>query len=147
MIEVPALLWQLDELLCRVDFVSVGSNDLLQFIFAADRGNSRVNSRFDVLCPAALRVLRHIVVQADKHEVPVTLCGEMAGRPIEALALLGLGFRSISMAPASVGPIKSMVLAVNAAQIERYVLDLLDHGREDIRKRLADFAHAHDIPL
>jgi phosphotransferase system enzyme I (PtsP) len=147
MIEVPAILWQLDELLCRVDFISVGSNDLLQFIFAADRGNNRVSGRFDVLCPAALRVLRHIVVHADRHEVPVTLCGEMAGRPIEALALIGLGFRSISMAPACVGPIKSMILAVSAAEIERYVLDLVDHGREDIRQRLTDFARAHDIPL
>ncbi|MGB0083975.1 MAG: phosphoenolpyruvate--protein phosphotransferase [Rhodomicrobiaceae bacterium] len=147
MIEVPAMLWQLDELLCRVDFVSVGSNDLLQFLFAADRGNNRVSNRFDVLCPAALRVLRDIVVRADKHNVPVTLCGEMAGRPIEALALVGLGYRSISMAPASVGPIKAMILATSSAEIQRYVLDLIEHGREDIRDRLVDFARAHDIPL
>ena len=141
------MLWQLDELLCRVDFVSVGSNDLLQFLFAADRGNNRVSNRFDVLCPAALRVLRDIVVRADKHNVPVTLCGEMAGRPIEALALVGLGYRSISMAPASVGPIKAMILATSSAEIQRYVLDLIEHGREDIRDRLVDFARAHDIPL
>ncbi len=147
MIEVPSLLWQLDELLCRVDFVSVGSNDLLQFIFAADRGNVRVASRFDVLSPVALRVLRQVVVQAEKHKVPVTLCGEMAGRPIEAMALIGLGFRSISMAPASIGPVKAMILQVAAAEIQRYVLDLVDHGREDIRERLTDFARAHDIPL
>jgi phosphotransferase system enzyme I (PtsP) len=147
MIEVPAILWQLDELLCRVDFVSVGSNDLLQFLFAADRGNNRVSGRFDVLCPAALRVLRSIVVQAAKHNVPVTLCGEMAGRPIEALALIGLGFRSISMAPASIGPVKAMILKTSAAEIQRYILDLIDHGREDIRQRLADFARAHDIEL
>lgn len=147
MIEVPSILWQLDEILCRVDFVSVGSNDLLQFIFAADRSNNRVSGRFDVLCPAAMRVLRHIVLQAEKHNVPVTLCGEMAGRPIEALALIGLGFRSISMAPASVGPVKAMILAVSAAEIQRYLLDLVDHGREDIRDRLKDFARAHDIPL
>jgi phosphotransferase system enzyme I (PtsP) len=147
MIEVPGMLWQLDELLCRVDFVSVGSNDLFQFLFAADRSNNRVSSRFDVLGPAALRVLRHIVVQAEKHNVPVTLCGEMAGRPLEALALLGLGYRSISMAPASVGPVKAMILATSATDIQRYVLDLVDHGREDIRQRLADFARAHDIPV
>ncbi|WP_088348456.1 MULTISPECIES: phosphoenolpyruvate--protein phosphotransferase [Rhodomicrobium] len=147
MIEVPAILWQLDEILCRVDFISVGSNDLLQFIFAADRSNNRVSGRFDVLSPPALRVLRHIVVQAEKHKVPVTLCGEMAGRPLEALALIGLGFQSISMAPASVGPVKAMILAVSAAEIQRYLLDLVDHGREDIRDRLKDFARAHDIPL
>jgi phosphotransferase system enzyme I (PtsP) len=147
MIEVPALLWQLDDLLCRVDFVSVGSNDLLQFIFAADRGNVRLSNRFDVLSPAALRVLHQIIIQAEKHKVPVTLCGEMAGRPLEALALIGLGYRSISMAPASVGPVKSMILSVAASEIQRYVLDLVEHGREDIRERLTDFARAHDIPV
>lgn len=147
MIEVPAMLYQLDELLCRVDFVSVGSNDLLQFMFAADRGNTRVNGRFDVLCPGALRALRKIVLRAEKHDVPVTLCGEMAGRPLEALALIGLGYRSISMAPASIGPVKAMVLGVDANEISRYVLDLMDHGREDIRERLTDFARAHDIPV
>jgi phosphotransferase system enzyme I (PtsP) len=147
MIEVPALLWQLDELLCRVDFISVGSNDLLQFVFAADRGNMKVSSRFDVLSPPALRVLRQIVVQAEKYKVPVTLCGEMAGRPLEAMALIGLGFRSISMGPASVGPVKAMILQLAAAEIQRYVLDLVEHGREDIRERLGDFARAHDIPL
>jgi phosphotransferase system enzyme I (PtsP) len=147
MVEVPALLWQLDDLLCRVDFISVGSNDLLQFVFAADRGNVRMSKRFDVLSPPALRVLRQIVVAAEKHKVPVTLCGEMAGRPIEALALLGLGYRSISMAPASVGPIKDMILSVSATEIQRYVLDLIEHGREDIRERLTDFARAHDIPV
>jgi phosphotransferase system, enzyme I, PtsP len=127
--------------------VSVGSNDLLQFIFAADRSNVQVSSRFDVLSPTALRVLRQIVVQAEKHKVPVTLCGEMAGRPIEALALIGLGYRSISMAPASIGPVKQMILSVSATEIQRYVLDLVEHGREDIRERLKDFANAHDIPL
>lgn len=147
MIEVPSILWQLDELLCRVDFVSIGSNDLFQFLFAADRGNSRVSNRFDVLCPAGLRALRQIVVKANEQNVPVTLCGEIAGRPIEALALIGLGFRSISMAPASIGPVKAMILATRADEIQRYVLDLMDHGREDIRARLKDFARAHDIPL
>lgn len=147
MIEVPALLWQLDELMCRVDFVSVGSNDLMQFIFAADRGNTRVSSRFDVLCPSALRVLRDIAVKGDKHKVPVTLCGEIAGKPLEAMALIGLGYRSISMAPACVGPVKAMILSLGAAEITRYMSDLIDQGREDIRVRLADFARAHDIPL
>jgi phosphotransferase system enzyme I (PtsP) len=147
MIEVPSMLWQLDELLCRVEFVSVGSNDLFQFMFASDRNNNRVSDRFDVLCPAALRALRQIVVKAEEQNVPVTLCGEMAGHPIEALALIGLGFRSISMAPASIGPVKAMVLATRADEIQRYVLDLMHHGREDIRERLKDFARAHDIPL
>jgi phosphotransferase system enzyme I (PtsP) len=79
--------------------------------------------------------------------VPVTLCGEMAGRPLEAMALIGLGYRSISMAPASIGPVKAMVLGVDASEISRYVLDLMEHGRVDIRERLTDFAKAHDIPV
>jgi phosphotransferase system enzyme I (PtsP) len=94
-----------------------------------------------------LRALRKIVLRAEKHDVPVTLCGEMAGRPLEALALIGLGYRSISMAPASIGPVKAMVLGVDASEISRYVLDLMEHGREDIRERLTDFAKAHDIPV
>jgi phosphotransferase system enzyme I (PtsP) len=147
MIEVPAMLYQLDELLSRVDFISVGSNDLLQFIFAADRGNIRVNARFDALSPAALRVLRKIIIQADKHNVPVTLCGEMAGRPLEAMALIGLGYRSISMASASIGPVKAMVLRVDASEISRCLLDLVDQGRRDIRERLIDFARAYDVPV
>ena len=101
------------------DFVSVGSNDLMQFLFAADRGNMRVSERFDALNPAALKALKLIADAANRHEVPLTLCGEMAGRPLEAMALIGLGFRSISMAPASVGPVKAMVLSLDAGNLAR----------------------------
>ena len=104
MIEVPSILMELDALMERVDFVSVGSNDLLQFLFAADRSNPLVASRYDPLNVAALRALRRVVKAADTHEVPVTLCGEMAADPLGAMALIGLGFRSISMAPAAIGP-------------------------------------------
>ena len=101
MFEVPALLFELDAFLTRVDFVSVGSNDLMQFMFAADRTNARVASRFDVLAPAPLRALRTLVRAAKKYKVPVTVCGEMAGSPLEAMTLIALGLRSLSMAPAS----------------------------------------------
>ena len=117
MIEVPALLWQLDSVLPLADFASVGSNDLMQFLFAADRGNMRVSERFDALNPAGLKALKLIVEAAKRHEVPLTLCGEMAGRPLEAMTLIGLGFRSISMAPASVGPVKAMVLSLDAGNL------------------------------
>ncbi len=116
MIEVPALLWQLDNILPLADFASVGSNDLMQFLFAIDRSNMLVADRFDALNPAALSALRTIVEGAAKHKVPLNLCGEMAGKPLEAMALIGLGFRSISMAPASVGPVKAMVLSLDAAR-------------------------------
>jgi phosphotransferase system enzyme I (PtsP) len=147
MIEVPALLWQLDDVLPEVDFISVGSNDLFQFLFAADRGNTNVANRFDPLSLAGLRVLREIAHSADRHNVPLTLCGEIAGRPIEAMALIGLGYRSISMAAASIGPVKAMVLALDAAKLESYVLEWLETGNQSIRERLTDFAEANNVPI
>jgi phosphotransferase system enzyme I (PtsP) len=140
MIEVPALLWQLDSLLPLTDFVSVGSNDLMQFLFAADRGNVRVADRFDSLNPAALRALRQIVVAAERHETPLTLCGEMAGKPLEAMVLIGLGFRSISMAPASVGPVKAMVLSLDAANLKNKLDELLEVRKTTLREDLKRFA-------
>jgi len=140
MIEVPALLWQLDNILPLADFVSVGSNDLVQFLFAADRGNDRVSDRFDALNPAVLRALRHIVRAADQHGTPLTLCGEMAGRPLEAMALVGLGFRSISMAPASVGPVKAMILSLDAANLKEALDVLLEERKTSVREDLKRFA-------
>ena len=89
MLEVPALAWQLPALLRRVDFLSVGSNDLIQFMFATDRGNPRLAQRYDVLSPSVLTLLRSIAEQCTAARVPVTVCGEMAGQPIEAMALAG----------------------------------------------------------
>lgn len=140
MIEVPALLWQLDRLLPLTDFVSVGSNDLVQFLFAADRGNERVAGRFDPLNPAALRAFQHIVRAADRFETPLTLCGEMAGKPLDAMALIGLGFRSISMAPASVGPVKAMVLSLDAANLREKLDAWLDDDKTSLREDLRRFA-------
>jgi phosphotransferase system, enzyme I, PtsP len=147
MIEVPSILWQLDELLPLTDFISVGSNDLLQFLFAADRGNARVADRFDPLSPASLRVLRHLIEESRKHNVPATLCGELSGRPLEAMALIGLGFRSISMAPASIGPVKAMILSVDAGRLETFLLQLVSAGSDNIRERLTEFAHTQGVNL
>ncbi|RVA55869.1 phosphoenolpyruvate--protein phosphotransferase, partial [Mesorhizobium sp. M7A.F.Ca.CA.004.09.1.2] len=101
MLEVPSLLFQLDELMKAVDFVSVGSNDLFQFVMAVDRGNTQLANRFDTLSAPFLRVLKQIADAGVRNNTPVTLCGELAGKPISAMALIGLGFRSISMSPAS----------------------------------------------
>ncbi len=147
MIEVPSLLWQLDELLPEVDFVSVGSNDLMQFLFAADRTNLHVAGRFDTLAPASLRVLRDIAVAAGKHGVPLTLCGEMAGRPIDAMALIGLGYRSISMSASAIGPVKAMIRALDAAKLEAYVNSAIEGAVCPIRDRLHAFAKDNNIPL
>lgn len=147
MLEVPSLLWQLDQLLPKVDFISVGSNDLKQFVFAADRSNVMVNERFDNLSPAFLRLLRNIVVAADKQDVPLTLCGEMAGQPLEAMALIGLGFRSLSMAPAYVGPVKSMVLNLKLSEIEDYVLSGLERDTDSLRLDFEAFAKDKQIQI
>jgi phosphotransferase system enzyme I (PtsP) len=147
MIEVPALLWQLDCLLPLADFASVGSNDLLQFLFAADRGNSRVADRFDSLNPAALKALRVIVEGAERHAVPLTLCGEMAGRPLEAMAVLGLGFRAISMAPASVGPVKAMILSLDVSALRTRLDELLDSKATSLRVELRQFATEKGVQI
>jgi phosphotransferase system enzyme I (PtsP) len=145
MIEVPCLLFELDALLKKVDFVSVGSNDLMQFMFAADRTNARVGSRYDALSPAPLRALKALVKAANKHRVPLNLCGEMAGRPIEALALIALGFRSLSMAPASIGPVKTMILSLDAGRAATLLDDMLKKGTRNIREHLDAFAKSEGI--
>jgi len=149
MLEVPSLMWQLDELMEEVDFVSVGSNDLFQFVMAVDRGNSRVADRFDTLGRPFLRVLRQIVQAADRANTPLTLCGEIAGKPLSAMALLGLGFRSISMSPAAIGPVKSMLLSLDLGKLEKGLLEAIVDTRSEktVREFLMDFADANGVSL
>ncbi|MBL8908041.1 MAG: phosphoenolpyruvate--protein phosphotransferase [Rhizobiales bacterium] len=147
MIEVPALIWQLDGLLKEVDFASIGSNDLLQFLFASDRGNTRLAARYDPLSPPLLSAIRHIVTRAAAHDVPLNLCGEMAGRPLEAMALIGLGLTSISMAPAAVGPVKDMILALDRGALWRELEPMLVLSDHSLRGRLESFARTHGIPV
>jgi phosphotransferase system enzyme I (PtsP) len=147
MIEVPSVLFELDELLPRVDFVSVGSNDLTQFLFAADRANARVVHRFDSLSVSMLRALKQLQKACQKHKTPLTLCGEMAGKPIEALSLIGLGFRTLSMAPASIGPVKSMIRSLDAAAAQRLIDKLLVGRSGSVRKDIEAFALKHGIEI
>ncbi len=147
MIEVPCLLFELDALMKKVDFVSVGSNDLMQFLYAADRTNARVGSRFDALSPAPLRALKALVKAAGKHNVPLNVCGEMAGRPIEALVLIALGFRSLSMAPASIGPTKTMILSLDAARATKMLDELVRKGARNIREQIVAFAKSEGIEV
>jgi phosphotransferase system enzyme I (PtsP) len=149
MLEVPALLWQLDELMAEVDFVSVGSNDLFQFAMAVDRGNARVSDRFDTLGRPFLRILRDIVRAGVRNDTSVTLCGEMASKPISAMALLGIGFRSVSMSPTALGPVKSMLLSLDAGKLEAVLTPALDDTKPtvSIRQILTDFAAENGIPL
>jgi phosphotransferase system enzyme I (PtsP) len=149
MVEVPSLLYQLDELLDRVDFLSVGSNDLAQFLFAADRGNPRVNARFDDLSIPMLRALKDISDRGHAHGKPVTLCGEMASRTVSALALIALGFRNLSLVPSAVGPVKAMALELDTGKAEALVNALIarKNGAGSIREKLTAFAEAEGIPL
>jgi phosphotransferase system enzyme I (PtsP) len=149
MLEVPSLLFQLDELLERVDFLSVGSNDLMQFLYAADRGNVRVSDRFDPLSTPVLRALKDIAERARKHNKPVALCGELASQPIGALALATLGYRSLSLSPSSVGPVKALLLDLDTRKAEAALLPLLDKpvGSVSIRQHLQDFAASEGLQL
>ncbi|MBT9290713.1 phosphoenolpyruvate--protein phosphotransferase [Prosthecodimorpha staleyi] len=149
MIEVPSLVFQLDELFRVVHFASVGSNDLMQFTMASDRGNTRVASRYDPLSLPFLRMLKIIADKAAEHHVPITLCGELAGRPLEALALLALGYRSISMAPASIGPVKAMVLESDLSRLRARFLSRLEPGRPpgDLRHFLRGYSEEQGIPV
>ena len=147
MFEVPALLFELDTFLSRVDFVSIGSNDLMQFLFASDRMNARVASRFDVLTAPPLRALHSLIKAAKRHKVPVTVCGEMAGGALEAMSLIALGVRSLSMAPASIGPIKTMAMSLNVEKARACLEDLLKEGAKDIRMALQQFAEDERVAL
>lgn len=149
MLEVPALLWQLDELMDEVDFVSVGSNDLFQFAMAVDRGNARVSDRFDVLGRPFLRILRDIVRASERNKTPVTLCGEMASKPLSAMALLGIGFRSISMSPTAIGPVKAMLLGLDVGRLSEVLTAALDDDTPgvSVRDLLVRHAEEHNIPV
>jgi phosphotransferase system enzyme I (PtsP) len=149
MLEVPSLLFQLDELLARVDFLSVGSNDLMQFLYAADRGNARVAGRFDPLSAPVMRALKDVSDKAKKHAKPVTLCGELASQPIGALALAILGYRSLSLSPSAVGPVKAVLIDLDIRKAEDAILPLLEQpvGSVSIRNKLENFAVAEGLQL
>jgi phosphotransferase system enzyme I (PtsP) len=140
MIEAPALIWHLDALLPMTDFVSVGTNDLMQYMFAADRGNSRVSERYDPLSPPALRALKAIQDACAATGTPVSVCGEMAGRPLEAFALIGLGFDRLSMPPAGVGPVKRMVLSCDREAARRSIASLLNGSSGTVRNEVETLA-------
>jgi phosphotransferase system, enzyme I, PtsP len=149
MLEVPSLLFQLDELMRAVDFISVGSNDLFQFVMAVDRGAAHLADRFDPLSVPFLRVLKSIADAGRRNSKPVTLCGEMAGKPILAMALIGLGFRSLSMNAASVGPVKAMLMSLDAAQLEKELSPFLQGyiSKTSSREFLKSFAASNAVAL
>ena len=147
MIEIPSLLWQLDYLLPLVDFASVGSNDLVQFLFASDRGNPKLAGRYDALSPAALGAMRQIVEKGRQHGKSVTLCGELGGRPLEAMGLVGVGLTAMSMVPSGIGPVKAMIRTVDQAKLWAFMQPLLNSGLHSIRAELAGFAKDNGVEV
>jgi phosphotransferase system enzyme I (PtsP) len=149
MLEVPSLLFQIEEICRSADFVSVGSNDLMQFLFAVDRENRMVANRFDPLSVPALRALKLVAQTAAANGCSATVCGEIGGRPLEALALIGLGFRSLSMAPTAIGPVKAMLLELDVGRVAALLCDELERSGsgETLRPVLAAFAESHGIPV
>lgn len=145
MLEVPALAEVLDILLPRLSFLSIGTNDLTQFLFAADRANPKLAERYDWLSPAILRFLRRIAKSVVGHNVDLGVCGEMGGRRLEALALLGLGYRRLSITPVSVGPIKELVRKVDLAEITAAMDGWLTTPPPDMRAALSAWANERGI--
>ncbi|NWO96044.1 peptidase, partial [Escherichia coli] len=147
MLEVPALAEVLDLLLPRLDFLSIGTNDLTQFLFAADRAHPKLALRYDWLSPSILRFLKRVADQCRAGGVPVGVCGEMGGRPLEALALLGLGIDRLSITPAAVGPIKAMVRSIDRAELMAAMARMLADPGGSLRDQLEAWASEHSVEL
>ena len=147
MLEVPALAEQLDLLLPKLDFLSIGTNDLTQFLFAADRANPKLAERYDWLSPSILRFIRRVVGPAREASVDLAVCGEMGGRPLEAMALIGLGIDRLSITPAAVGPIKAMIRSLDRGALMERMAGLLAAPPRDLRDALSRWAAETKVEL
>ena len=145
MLEVPALAEMLDVLTPQLSFLSIGTNDLTQFLFAADRAHPKLAERYDWLSPAILRFLKRIQLATVGQNVDVTVCGEMGGRRLEALALIGLGIRRLSITPAAVGPVKELVRKIDTAEIAAAMNGWLASPPADMRAELLGWAKERGI--
>ena len=147
MLEVPSLAFMLPQLMRSADFVSIGSNDLLSFAFAVDRTNPRVAKRYDALNPAALTLIKLIIDSSAEAHGELSLCGEMAGKPLDAMALLGLGLRTLSMHPANIGPIKLMIRSMDLGEVTPFITKLCGRTDHSLRTRITAFAAERGIAL
>ena len=149
MLEVPALMWQLDTLLAEVDFVSVGTNDLLQFLFAADRGTPGLAARYDLLSPPVLELLAQLVAACAKAGVPLSVCGEHAARPLEAMTMVGLGITSLSMPAAGLLPVKALLAALDLPAFRQLLAAIRRSGAgaASVREPIAAWAREHGLPI
>jgi phosphotransferase system, enzyme I, PtsP len=153
MLEVPSLMWQLTELLNEVDFISVGSNDLLQFLFAADRSAPALFNRYDLLSQPVLSLLEQLLIAARAAKggvgVPVSLCGEAASRPLEALTLVGLGFTSLSMAASGILPVKALLAQLDLAAFRPVLASIRRNasGAASLREPITVWAREHGLAI
>jgi phosphotransferase system enzyme I (PtsP) len=147
MLEVPSLLWQLPALLERVDFLSIGTNDLAQFLFACDRGNPRLADRYDLLSAPMLALFRQVIAACDAAGKPLSMCGEMAANPIEAMVLIALGFRTLSLAATAIGPVKAMTRSLDAGALALYLDELGERPDHSLRRWLEAYARDHAVAV
>jgi len=147
MLEVPSLLFQMNELLPLVDFISIGSNDLSQFLFATDRSDPSIWERYDVLSAPMIRMLKYVADKCHQYKVPCSVCGEMAGKPLDAMVLIALGYDKLSMNPASLGRVKAMLLSMNAQEVKEYIMSILPAKTHSLRERLRVYALDHQIVI
>lgn len=139
MLETPSLAFAPDAFYSEVDFLSIGGNDLKQFFFAADRENERVRKRYDTLDVSFLNFLEGIVYRCATLSTPLSFCGEDAGRPVEAACLAAIGFRSLSMRPASIGPVKSLLRSIDLEELRLVIHTERGQGAQSVRPAVMDY--------
>ena len=149
MLETPSLAWQINAVCDHADFVSVGANDLMQFFFAADRDNARVSDRYDPLHPAAISIMKFVADGGARNGKPVSVCGEIAGRPLEAITLIAIGYNTLSMPVTGIGPVKAAILKLDAkklrAKIEPHIN--VDSRLSSLRDIVREFCMEEGIPI
>jgi phosphotransferase system enzyme I (PtsP) len=147
MVETPSLAFSIDSLKGKADFLSIGTNDLMQFFFAADRDNARLTGRYDILSRPAMRLMQRMRQRADEAGLPITVCGEAGGRPLEALALIALGYRRLSMQASRIAPIKLLVRSIDVSQMAPRVQEALQSGDQTIRNAMLSIAQDSGVKI
>ena len=145
MLETPSLAYAPDAFFEMCDFISIGGNDLKQFFFAADRENEAVRRRYDMLNTSFLRFVSHIVGRCAASDTPLSFCGEDAGRPVEALCIAALGIRTLSMRPASIGPVKHLIRHVDLTELRAVIDRECAAGAANVRAPVMDWLARQDI--
>lgn len=145
MLEVPSLTFQLDQLLPQVDFISLGTNDLFQFLYASDRNSDHLDNRYDPLSPGFLKCIKHIIDAVHRQGKKISACGEMVSNPLDALTLIALGIHELSVAKSSATTIKKAIANVNLATFSPFVHSLLDRPLKTLREKIRHYTQDHAI--